>query len=725
MKSVDAGVYVPTLAALDAEVAKRATCAWYRYFPAEGVLGRGRYPKQIAFMRAGAVWRSRALCAGNRCLTWSSVVETEAGPQTVGSLFLMARPFRVWAWDGRQRVLAQAGIPFQKPGRDVCYRITMADGQWVEVSEGHRIATDAGWRRMDVWLQESGVFCRGSSGGAVRSTRLSSDRRWWRSAEDCRARDADDVRRGGGGSGGGGRLQRARESVRSWLCRQGGGAGSSAWCLSSNHIVSVHSIPNQPVYDFEVETYHNYIAADLVHHNTGKTSTAAYELVCHLNGSYPAWWEGKRFAGPIEAWCAGDTGQTTRDIIQVALLGPLNVLDSRAWCGMIPRAQVYDVSRKPGIPDAVSTVWVRHASGGMSSVDFKSFDQKREAYQGTAKHVVWLDEEPDDEIYGECVMRTMTTEGTVLVTLTPLQGLTPFLAGWLEKSVLEVFGTDGVSQLVPARSRVFAPDVSTDDVGRPLPVGGMEALTRYLVMATWDDCPHLSVEAKAAMLAEYPPYQQEARRRGIPALGSGTMYPVPETSIAVSPFEVPAHWPRVFGMDLDAGAGWTAAVWMAWDRETDTDYVYDVYKRSHAEPIIHAEAVKARGGWIPGLADAAALLVTAHDAQQYLSIYRRLELDVTLPDKSVEAGIQLVWERLSGGHLKVFASCGAWFDEYRLYRRDSKGRVVKANDHLMDGTRYVVMDKHRRAKTKPGTATDTDRSGHGGLIDRALGWMGV
>ena len=452
----------------------------------------------------------------------------------------------------------------------------------------------------------------------------------------------------------------------------------------------------------------------------GKTRVAAYELTCHLTGEYPHWWEGKRFDHPIEAWAAGDTGQTTRNIIQVAMLGPLGTIESKQWSGMIPRALVYDVSRKPGIPDAVSTIWVNHKSGGKSVLDLLSFDQKREAFQGTAKHVIWEDEESDNEIHGECLMRTMTTNGIVMVTMTPLMGLTPFISEWLEKSVIETFDADGKSLLVPARSQVYAGEGQTTTN-----TTGIAELTRYMVMASWDDCPHLDEKAKSDMLAEYPLYQQEARRRGIPALGSGAIYPLGESQISVAPFAIPDHWPRAFAMDLDAGAGWTAAAWMAWDRETDTDYVYDVYKRSHAEPVVHAEAIKSRGKWIPGLADAAALLVTGADATQYVNVYRKLGLDVNLPQKAVEAGIQHVWSRLSAGKLKVFTSCGAFFEEYRLYRRDDKGRIVKKNDHVLDSVRYLAFDNHKRFKTKPGAMNDEDKPRRFGGGSGLLGWLGT
>lgn len=187
----------------------------------------------------------------------------------------------------------------------------------------------------------------------------------------------------------------------------------------------------------------------------GKTDVAAYELTCHLTGIYPRWWAGKRFDRPTECWAAGDTSGTARDIIQVALLGPLTTLDRREWSGMLPRQLVYDYSRKQGLPSAVHSIWVRHKTGGLSSLDIKSYDQKREAFQGTAKDAIWLDEEPPDDIYGECLIRTMTTGGLLMVTMTPLMGLTPFLSEWLNRSQLEVLASDGSSQLTPAHAAVF------------------------------------------------------------------------------------------------------------------------------------------------------------------------------------------------------------------------------------------------------------------------------
>ena len=39
----------------------------------------------------------------------------------------------------------------------------------------------------------------------------------------------------------------------------------------------------------------------------------------------------------------------------------------------------------------------------------------------------------------------------------------------------------------------------------------------------------------------------------------------------------------------------------------------------------------------------------------------------------------------------MFTSCQNWLTEFRLYRRDDKGQVVKTMDHLMDATRYLIV----------------------------------
>lgn len=166
----------------------------------------------------------------------------------------------------------------------------------------------------------------------------------------------------------------------------------------------------------------------LAANRTGKTwGIGGYELTLHLTGRYPHWWEGRRFDKPIRAWAAGDTSQTVRDIIQHKLLGPAG----EHGTGLIPYEALIKTTAKTGVPNAVQDIEIRHEGGGKSYLTLKSYDQRRESFQGTEQDVVWLDEECPMDIYGECLIRTMTTNGALMLTFTPLQGLTEVVRAFL------------------------------------------------------------------------------------------------------------------------------------------------------------------------------------------------------------------------------------------------------------------------------------------------------
>jgi hypothetical protein len=214
-------------------------------------------------------------------------------------------------------------------------------------------------------------------------------------------------------------------------------------------------------------------------------------------------------------------------------------------------------------------------------------------------------------------------------------------------------------------------------------------MTKAVIFQSWDETPHLSAEAKDALLQSYSPHERDARTKGIPQLGSGAIYPVPESEIVCKPFDVPAYWPRGYGMDV----GWnrTAAVWGAHDRDSDIVYLYSEYYRAHAEPSVHADAIRARGEWIPGFIDPASRGRGQKDGEQLLMNYIDLGLRLMIAQNGVEAGLMEVLQRLSSGRLKIFETLQNYLTEYRLYRRNEKGLVVKERDHLMDSKRYLIV----------------------------------
>jgi len=173
-----------------------------------------------------------------------------------------------------------------------------------------------------------------------------------------------------------------------------------------------------------------FLAANRV----GKTEgVGAFETTLHLTGRYPDWWEGRRFETAITAWAAGDTNQTTKDVLQRVLLGAKIDIGT----GMIPGDAIVKTTPKTGVPDAVETIHVKHVSGGISELTLKTYEQGRISFQGTSRHIVWLDEEPDMGIYTECLTRTMTTNGLVICTFTPLLGMSEVVRYFLDMKAIE------------------------------------------------------------------------------------------------------------------------------------------------------------------------------------------------------------------------------------------------------------------------------------------------
>ena len=221
----------------------------------------------------------------------------------------------------------------------------------------------------------------------------------------------------------------------------------------------------------------------------GKTMAAGCELVYHLTGNYPKWWMGKRFQQQNDWWVAGKDSNTVRVILQELLLGPVGEFGT----GLIPKDAIdfntIKDAKKASTP--VDKFRVKHKSGGYSSVEFKSYDAGRKSFEGTARSI-WLDEEPPLSVYTECLLRTMTGDNMLMMTFTPLQGISDTITTFLGSTSFETL-------------------VTNPQVGEG----------KYVIMASWDDVPHLTAQAKAELLASIPPYQRDARSRGIPQLGAG------------------------------------------------------------------------------------------------------------------------------------------------------------------------------------------------------------
>lgn len=167
----------------------------------------------------------------------------------------------------------------------------------------------------------------------------------------------------------------------------------------------------------------------------GKTEgMGGFEMTLHLTGRYPQWWEGHRIERPNDWWACGKKNETTRDIVQNKLFGPVAWRGREktvAGTGLIPGEDIGPITWKRGIADFIDTAKIRNHFGGWSTLGLKSYEQGRGSFEGTEKDGVWMDEEPPLEVYTEVRMRLMVRQGHSLLTFTPLEGMSEVVQAFL------------------------------------------------------------------------------------------------------------------------------------------------------------------------------------------------------------------------------------------------------------------------------------------------------
>lgn len=383
---------------------------------------------------------------------------------------------------------------------------------------------------------------------------------------------------------------------------------------------------------------------------TGKTeSMGGYETVLHLTGEYPHWWPGHTFNRPIEAWVAGKSRETTRDIQQNKLFGPIG-----EWgTGLIPKHLILDITKRQNGNGAIDSAVIQHASGGKSYLGFKSYEQGEEDFYGTDKDWLWPDELVPMLVYSQMCLRTRNREGArIATTFTPMKGRTELVAMFLDQ-------TDA---------------------------------SRHVTFCGWDEVPHLTPEWKKNQLANTPPYLRDTISMGIPARGAGAVFPVTETKIVCEPFKVPGFWRRIMG--FDGGYHHTGAVWLAWDKDNDVLYLTSEYKDGEVDLSVHAARIKMRLQVMQQISMPMIGDYSGGDTstgKNILDLYKTQGLRIKPADKrGKDARIQRLLERMETGRFKVFKTCSQWLHEFRNYRYDEKTlQVVKTNDHLLDATMYA------------------------------------
>lgn len=415
----------------------------------------------------------------------------------------------------------------------------------------------------------------------------------------------------------------------------------------------------------------------------GKTTAGSLGVTYHAKGIYPEWWEGKKTTRGQDIWCIGETNPSTRDILQKKLFGPDHTRPGEGgW--ITPEFIVGKPVMRPNLPGAFDTVKVRHVSGEVSTITFKSYEQGREVLASWTGDLVWVDEEPPWDCFEELVMRIIKRKGQIILTFTPLRGFTKL-----------------VNLLLGRRFAEQGDDVLAD------------ALKRFPVekdFLTWEEAKHIDQETKdnIKLLFAGNPGQLRARMTGMPTSNTGLVWPFELGSNFIEPFPISRHWKRLGGLDVGYRHP-TGAVAAAYDEDADAIYFYDAYRQAEQPPAYHIGQIR---GWgdIQFMIDPASKQVEKSTGEQLVALY----LDEWYGDRETWMNIPEEYRKFRKANNSVMLSVNAiaarlqtdrifFFDTPKLQmlreemenyvwdENEAIDRPKKGNDDLIDPMRYCTL----------------------------------
>ena len=405
---------------------------------------------------------------------------------------------------------------------------------------------------------------------------------------------------------------------------------------------------------------------------TGKTTTGGLGVAVWATGRYPEWWKGKRFDGPVRIMVLGETDRQLRKAAQRILLGEEN-----QWgTGFLPKDAIENdgkkmIHMKHDPKGCVDFIQIKNEWGGYSYIYFNTYTQGREAVQGDEIHVVWCDEPPKYEIYGELLARILTTNGIIFTTGTPMIGST---------EVYERFQSD------------YLEDEETSGLNR-----------RFFMSVSQNEAEHLTEEERKRFWDQCPPHERMARIDGMALLGDSQVYECTREMIICEPFDISKKsWLRfIIGMDFGYNDP-TAAILIAFDPNVGGSvYIVRIYQKPKKLPDFHAIQLKRWGEGIPVAwpRDGHRIGIGSSNLLKIKDQYRQAGLNM-LPKpafstynaptegSNLEAGIQIVYELIQSGQLKIFDTPEnqAIIKQFVQYHRKD-GKIADQNDHLVDAAR--------------------------------------
>jgi len=285
-----------------------------------------------------------------------------------------------------------------------------------------------------------------------------------------------------------------------------------------------------------------------------------------------------------------------------------------------------------------------------------SAESGREKYQGGAVSLVILDEEHPQDIFDECMLRCIDYKGIVVLTMTPLKGIT-----W------------------------------PHDIFFENPQSGY---TQYAISGL--DNPWISSVKLRRAISHMSEESQRSRLFGDFTNQQGVVYPELSRSIhVVESFDPPAHWPRDRSIDFGVKNPF-ACLYFAHDERDDVLHVYDEYYATERTTVENGRILNNRN---PNT-DFRWTVADPESRDGRLTLSRECGIETKNAPKHVGVIETINWvkERLAldaegKPHLIIHNNCRNLLKEFRLYRWSEgagKDKPIKKNDHALDALRYEV-----------------------------------
>ena len=438
-------------------------------------------------------------------------------------------------------------------------------------------------------------------------------------------------------------------------------------------------------------TANHRVVGAIAGNRCGKTYTICGMIACIMTGIYPDWWEGRKWDRPVEVFLAGQSSEHNRLGPQKELFGTSNrMLIEEIGTGLIPRDNLIEnglIIEKKGTIQGAS---VRHVSGGVSTFQFKSYEQGKDgaAAQGFTADIVVVDEQPPPEFFSELVKRTASTEGLVLQAFTPLRGNNEMIEALTSLPKDEDYETN-------VKSGQCFTESELEDVKN-------SSRQRFaMVNTTMYDQPHLEPKVIEETLAMTPVYLRDAVARGIPVVGQGRVYPHALEDITIEHNQIPnnakAEW--LIGIDFGGTRDPAAAVLMFRDPNTDITYITEEWSDTLIEERDFAKKIWMLDPTVPVAWPRDGVRKTTQGAETFVSKLDEMGVNFlpkpfTNPpgpdgkaNNKIYPGIVAINDGFSTGKLKISLNCVKLLKEVENYAYKDNGAPT-GRDHLCDAFRY-------------------------------------